>query len=107
MRPLAAFIAFCLLTLTAFSQSDSNAGWSGDLLNRLLSTNTSEQQQSTTTPSDAGGEGMVLRSYQLRSLHLGDPGRPAHLVSILERMLPPESRVTEDKIGRASCRERV
>jgi hypothetical protein len=40
---------------------------------------------------------MVLRSYQLRTLHLGDPGRATHLVSILQRMLPLESRLTEDK----------
>lgn len=40
---------------------------------------------------------MVLRAYQLRALHLGDPGRATNLVSILRRMLPMDSRVTEDR----------
>jgi hypothetical protein len=44
---------------------------------------------------------MVLRSYQLQTLRLGSPGRATHLVNILRRMLPPDSRVTEDASGNA------
>lgn len=77
----------------ARAESDRGGhGWSQDLLARLLATPTGENA----TPTNAA-DGMVLRSYQLRSLRLGDPGRATNLVSILQRMLPPDSRVTEDR----------
>ncbi len=69
-------------------------GWSTDLLARLLDPPTSGDG-----PSREGG--MVLRSYQLQTLRLGSPGRATHLVNILRRMLPPDSRVTEDGEGNA------
>lgn len=72
-------------------------GWSQDLLARLLTTPVPDS--ASRGASTQGGEGVVLRSYQLRSLHLGDPGRATNLVSILQRMLPPDSRVTEDRPG--------
>lgn len=69
-------------------------GWSQDLLARLLTAPVPESGA-----HGSASEGMVLRSYQLRALHLGDPGRATNLVSILQRMLPPDSRVTEDRPG--------
>lgn len=67
-------------------------GWSQDLLSRLL-----EVPPDSTGVGGHATEALVLRSYQLRTLRLGDPGRATHLVSILRRMLPPESRLTEDR----------
>lgn len=75
----------------------SSEGWSQDLLARLLTARVSESGANGS--STLSGDGMVLHSYQLRSLRLGDPGRATNLVSILQRMLPPESRVTEDRPG--------
>jgi hypothetical protein len=65
------------------------------LLDRLLAvpvvTDTGDQ------PTPRLKEGFVLRSYQLRNLHLGDPGPGTNVVNILRRMLPPDSQVTEDR----------
>lgn len=72
-------------------------GWSQDLLARLLTAPVPDS--ASRNAGTQAGEGLVLRSYQLRSLHLGDPGRATNLVSILQRMLPPDSRVTEDRPG--------
>lgn len=94
---LSVVIGLILLSrpLSAESAPKGDAeGWSQDLLTRLLAAPVAESANSS-----SGGDGMVLRSYQLRALHLGDPGRATNLVSILQRMLPPDSRVTEDRPG--------
>lgn len=76
-------------------ESDRNArGWSQDLLARLLDT-----PEPAVDGRGTASEGMILRSYQLRLLRLGEPGRASNLVNILRRMLPPDSRVTEDRPG--------
>lgn len=75
----------------------SAEGWSQDLLSRLLTAPVADTAGRGNAAS--ASDGMVLRSYQLRGLHLGDPGRATNLVSILQRMLPPDSRVTEDRPG--------
>jgi hypothetical protein len=72
--------------------ADADSGWSQDLLSRLLATPEQTREMSNRTV-----DAMILRSYQLRVLRLGEPGRATHLVNILRRMLPPDSRVTEDK----------
>lgn len=70
----------------------SPPGWSEDLLLRLL--DAPAETDGRTLPT---ADGLLLQSYQLRSLRLGDPGRATNLVSILRRMLPSGSRVTEDR----------
>lgn len=79
--------------LGAADENPKAEGWSQDLLARLIS---APLPQTSGKPDEAS-EGMVLRSYQLRSLRLGDPGRATNLVNILQRMLPLDSRVTEDR----------
>jgi hypothetical protein len=72
------------------------APWSEDLLSRLLAT---PEAGAGNSEDVRKAEGMMLRSYQLRNLHVGEAGRAANLVSILRRMLPLDSRVTEDRAG--------
>jgi len=83
-----------LLAWHAHAQAAENEGWSQDLLSRLLTAPTSP---STGSVLAAPGQGMVMHSYQLRNLKLGDPGRATHVVSIMKRLLPADSYVTEEK----------
>ena len=78
------------------AEEASGAGWSQDLLDRLISVPV--VAESAGSPPQIR-DGFVLRSYQLRNLHLGDPGPGTNVVNILRRMLPPESQVTEDRPG--------
>ncbi|HEU5078720.1 MAG TPA: hypothetical protein VFT72_05880 [Opitutaceae bacterium] len=101
------FLAASLLSLPAASAAPAAAGaaesattsdtWSDDLLTRLLSAPENGAAMSGSAAENSGG--MVLRSYQLRALKVGEAGRAANLVSILRRMLPPDSRITEDVAG--------
>jgi len=76
------------------AQAAENEGWSQDLLSRLLTAPASPGPGSAlATP----GQGMVMHSYQLRNLKLGDPGRATHVVSIMKRLLPADSYVTEER----------
>lgn len=89
------FLLILVLATSAFADNERvGEGWSQDLLARLLTAPVSE---AALHPPTAVADAMVLRSYQLRALHLGDPGRATHLVSILQRMLPADSRITEDR----------
>gem|GEM_PF-3590607 len=87
------FCGFCGQWLHA--DEPTSPGWSQDLLDRLIAAPV------VTDSGDSSGsrlkEGFVLRSYQLRNLHLGDPGAGTNVVDILRRMLPSESQVTEDR----------
>jgi hypothetical protein len=87
------FCGFCGQWLRA--EEAATPGWSQDLLDRLLAApvvpNSGEQSTAQLK------EGFVLRSYQLRNLHLGDPGPGTNVVNILRRMLPAESQVTQDR----------
>lgn len=98
MRCLAVVGILLLSQGAVTAEPDRNSeGWSQDLLARLLTERVAESGAHGS--SSPGGDGMLLHSYQLRSLRLGEPGRATNLVSILRRMLPPDSRVTEDRPG--------
>jgi hypothetical protein len=76
------------------AQAAENEGWSQDLLSRLLTAPASPGAGSVQATQ---GQGMVMHSYQLRNLKLGDPGRATHVVSIMKRLLPADSSVTEER----------
>jgi hypothetical protein len=87
------FCGFCAQGLRA--EEAVTTGWSQDLLDRLVAAPVVGGSGEQSAPQLK--EGFVLRSYQLRNLHLGDPGAGTNVVNILRRMLPAESQVTEDR----------
>ncbi len=97
-RLLISFCAMGWIALTSLRAENSahpdNQGWSADLLERLISV-----PDASEVGSNGGHDGWIMRSYQLRSLKIGEAGRATNLVNILKRMLPPESRLTEDRAG--------
>ena len=66
-----------------------NPNWSADMLTNLL-----KEPAKPQTPV-APDEGIILRSYQLRHLHVGET-RVQNLIGVLQKLLPPGSSVRAD-----------
>ncbi len=86
---LAASLVAAVILRSAEPQS---GGWSADLLNQILKT---ETPAGSGTAATASGE-MVLRTYQLAQLRLGEAGRPRTLIALLEKLLPAGSSINSD-----------
>jgi len=73
-------------------ESRLQPGWSSALLKEVLDSGSSGRRVS----GQSAGEGFVLRSYQLRYLRLGDPGRAKSALQLLQRLLPEGSTLRQD-----------
>jgi len=90
-------LVFWLLVLLcpywlAAEDSRAQAGWSAALLKEVLDSGNAGRRVS----GQAQGVGFVLRSYQLRHLRLGDPGRTRSALQLLQRLLPEGSTLRQD-----------
>jgi hypothetical protein len=73
----------------------ANPNWSADMLTNLL-----KEPARPQTPV-ALDEGIILRSYQLRHLHVGET-RVQNLIGVLQKLLPPGSSVRPDNRDNAN-----
>jgi hypothetical protein len=73
----------------------TNPNWSADMLTNLL-----KEPAKPPTPA-APDEGIILRSYQLRHLHVGET-RVQNLIGVLQKLLPPGSSVRADNRDNAN-----
>jgi hypothetical protein len=90
---LAFVVVFMLSPLAApvHAAGEAEGGWSADLLNRILKTETSKEE--SVTPASAE---MVLRTYQLTNLRVGEAGKSQNVLTILGKMLPAGSSLNPD-----------
>lgn len=83
---------FCLLPLLflllATGAQSAPEAWSASLLN-----NTAAKE---TPPETAQTQGLVLRSYQLRHLKIGEGGRVKTALSMVERLLSPGGNIRQE-----------
>lgn len=68
-------------------------GWSAELLERILK---SEKPASAASAAPGVPGEMVLRTYQLSHLRLGEAGKPQTLLTLLEKLLPAGSSMKPD-----------
>lgn len=96
MRLIRSSLVLLLLTLCVSSYAQQGGGgWSSSILTTLLSDRDDPAPQVTA----ASQEGMVLRSYQFKNLHVGDAGRAQTLITILKKLLPVGSELKADVQG--------
>ncbi len=67
-------------------------GWSADLLNQILKSDVPAQQ----TPANNATAEVVLHTYQLSHLRIGEAGKAQNVLAILGKLLPPGSSVNPD-----------
>jgi hypothetical protein len=67
------------------------AGWSAEVLNRILKAE--PPAQSTATPPTAE---MMLHTYHLSHLRVGEAGKSQNVLTILDKLLPPGSAINPD-----------
>jgi hypothetical protein len=73
----------------------ANPNWSADMLTNLL------KEPARPPAPVAPEEGIILRSYQLRHLHVGET-RVQNLIGVLQKLLPPGSSVRADSRDNAN-----
>jgi hypothetical protein len=78
---------------TAFAGDAQQDGWSAELLERILKSE--KPAPAASVPPGAPGE-MVLRTYQLSHLRLGEAGKPQTLLTLLSKLLPTGSSMKPD-----------
>lgn len=91
----------CLLLLLLWSCCLLRAGensWSADLLREVLETKgrANPQSSGTTARNTDQGEGLVLKSYQLRQLRLAETARGKSALALLTKLLPSGSSLKVD-----------
>ncbi len=82
-------VATAAESLPAPATQSANSNWSADMLTNLL------KEPAKPQPPAAPDEGIILRSYQLRHLHVGET-RVQNLIGVLQKLLPPGSSVRAD-----------
>lgn len=75
------------------AEESTSGGWSADLLNRILK---AEPAKTESTEAATSAPEMVLRTYNLNHLRVGEAGKAQNVLAILERLLPPGSTVNTD-----------
>lgn len=68
------------------------SGWSADLLNQILKADPPAQD----APASSASAGVVLHTYQLSHLRIGEAGKAQNVLAILGKLLPPGSSVNPD-----------
>lgn len=86
-------VAAVLLGPAVYADDKATGGWSADLLNRILKAEPAKTASSETT---VVAPEMVLRTYRLDHLRVGEAGKTQNVLAILERLLPPGSTVNPD-----------
>ncbi len=75
------------------AQPKTDGGWSADLLNRILKV----EPGNSDAPSAARAvPEMVLHTYRLAHLRVGEAGKSQNVLAILEKLLPPGSSMKTD-----------
>lgn len=100
LRPIQFLVLFdllCLLPRSAWAASDpASARWSVQLLSAGEPTSSDATARPTAGPAASKQSGMVLRTYQLKYLSLGEGGRSRSLLGLVEKLLPEGSEVKQD-----------
>lgn len=84
-------LGLAAVVVSVRAEERTEPGWSADLLHKILQT---ESPRRPTAPP-ASGE-MVLRSYHLAHLQVGEAGKARNVLAILGKLLPSGSSVNTD-----------
>ncbi len=90
-------IALSLAFASALAVADGGQGarrWSADLLDSVVSPPVPSPAVESTSPAEP--RGVILKTYQLRTVRVGASGRSQTLLQTMERLLPPGSSLRTD-----------
>jgi hypothetical protein len=82
-----------LSTRLAAADPERSGGWSAELLNQILK---AEPPKPAVPPPEPAAPEVVLRTYRLVNLHVGEAGKAQNVIAILGKLLPPGSTVNTD-----------
>lgn len=87
-----------ILLLPIVGRAEERSGWSADLLSQILKTeNARPARAGVTSTAESGAETEVmLRTYHLTHLRIGEAGKSQNVLAILEKLLPPGSSMNSD-----------
>jgi hypothetical protein len=94
MRRFILIASIVLFSASSVSRAEeqTEAGWSADLLQRILK---AESPRAETAGAAPAAE-MVLHSYRLTHLRVGEAGKAQNVLAILAKLLPPGSSFNSD-----------
>jgi hypothetical protein len=89
-------MAACLvIAAPTEAQTRSEGGWSADLLNQILKDDTPKPATLARVAVEPPAE-MVLHTYPLAHLRVGEAGKTQNVIAILNKLLPPGSSLKPD-----------